>query len=92
MSGRDVVYVFTPPSTGVFRATVTPQAAFDPALQQLNGGCSATQCVRSSDAAGPGGAESITFSATQGQPVHFVIDSFENTAPSGFGTFTFTIE
>lgn len=91
-AGRDVVYVFTPATTGSFTATVTPQGSFDPALLQLSGSCSPAQCVRASDTAGPGGGEAITFTATAGQPVFFVVDAFENSAPTGFGRFTLRVQ
>lgn len=92
MSGRDVVFVFTPPTSGAFTATVTPQGAFDPALLQLNGSCSAAQCVRASDTGGPGASEAIAFSATAGQPVYFVVDSADGAAPYGFGAFTLRVQ
>jgi hypothetical protein len=90
--GRDVVYVFTPATSGTFTASVTPVGTFDPALLQLNGGCSAAQCVRGADGAGPGAAEAITFSATAGQPVFFVVDSASGAAPFGAGAFTFRVQ
>ncbi|MBE2248709.1 MAG: hypothetical protein IAE78_04100 [Myxococcus sp.] len=92
MSGRDVVYSFTAPASGTFTATVEPQGAFDPALQQLNGGCSAAQCVRSANTAGPGGAEAIVFAATTGQTIFFVVDSVDAAAPYGFGRFTLRVQ
>ncbi|MDX2015320.1 MAG: hypothetical protein SFW67_34325 [Myxococcaceae bacterium] len=90
--GRDVVYVFTAPTAGAFTATVTPTGAFDPALLQLNGACSAAQCVRGADLGGPGAAESITFTATAGQTVFFVVDSASAAAPFGAGAFTFRVQ
>jgi hypothetical protein len=92
MSGRDVVYAFTAPSAGTFTATVTPQGVFDPALLQLNGSCSATQCARSADTAGPGASEAITFTATAGQTVFFVVDSADGAAPYGFGSFSLRVQ
>jgi hypothetical protein len=92
MSGRDLVYAFTPSSSGTFTATVTPQGAFDPALLQLNGSCSANQCARAADTAGPGASEAITFSATAGQTVFFVVDSADASAPYGFGSFTLRVQ
>jgi hypothetical protein len=71
---------------------VTPQGAFDPALLQLNGSCSANQCARSADTAGPGASEAITFSAMAGQTVFFVVDSADASAPYGFGSFTFRVQ
>lgn len=91
MDGRDAVYSFTAPSSGTFTATVTPQGQFDPALLQL-GGCSAAQCLRSADTAGPGAAEAISFTASTGQTVFFVVDSATEGAPFGSGTFTLRVQ
>jgi hypothetical protein len=91
-SGRDLVYAFTPPSTGTFTVTVTPQGVFDPALLQLNGSCSPSQCQRAADTAGPGASEAITFAGSAGQTVFFVVDSADVAAPYGFGTFTLRVQ
>lgn len=91
MDGRDAVYAFTAPSSGAFTATVTPQGQFDPALLQL-GGCTAAQCLRSSDTAGPGAAEAIAFTASAGQTVFFVVDSATEGAPFGSGAFTLRVQ
>jgi hypothetical protein len=90
--GRDVAFVFTPVTTGTFTATVTPAGVFDPSLLQLSGSCSAAQCVRGADVAGPGAAEAITFSGNAGQPVYFVVDSASGAAPFGAGAFTFRVQ
>ncbi|MCA3012724.1 MAG: hypothetical protein INH41_10050, partial [Myxococcaceae bacterium] len=90
--GRDAVYAFTAALSGTFTATVTPTGAFDPTLLQLAGGCSAAQCVRAANLAGPGAAEAITFAATAGQPVFFVVDSASGAAPFGAGAFTFRVQ
>lgn len=92
MSGRELVYAFTPTSSGTFTATVTPQGVFDPALLQLNGSCSPSQCARSADTAGPGASEAITFTASAGQTVFFVVDSADPSAPYGFGSFTLRVQ
>ncbi|MCU0700450.1 MAG: hypothetical protein MUC96_28405 [Myxococcaceae bacterium] len=90
--GRDVVYAFTAPAAGAFTATVTPTGTFDPSLLQLNGGCTAAQCVRGADLGGPGASESITFTAAAGQTVFFVVDSASGGAPFGAGAFSFRVQ
>lgn len=92
LNGRDAVFVFSAPTAGSFVARLTPQGVFDPALLQLNGSCSAAQCVRASDSAGPGGAEAITFSAIAGQTIFFVVDSADGSARSGYGSFTLSVQ
>lgn len=91
-SGRDVVYQFTAAATGSVTATVTPQAGFDPALLLLLPLCGPGACVRASDAAGPGGAEALTFSATSGQTYFLVVDSYDGTQPFTSGAFQLTVQ
>ncbi len=91
-SGRDVVYQYTATATGTVTATVTPTGSFDPALLLLQPSCGAGSCVRAADGAGPGGAEALTFSVTQGQTYFLVVDSYDSTMPYTFGAFRVTVQ
>lgn len=91
-SGRDVTYQFTAQTTGTVTATVTPQGLFDPALLLLQPACGPAACVRFSDAAGAGGAESFPFSVTQGQTYFLVVDSWDSSQPNTWGRFTLTVQ
>lgn len=84
-AGKDLVYAFTPATTGSFTATVMPSPTFDPSLALLVGGCGPTFCSTSADTGATGGPETLTFSGTAGVTYYLVVDGWSTgTSSEGF--------
>lgn len=74
--GQEVVYRFTPATSGSATVTVTPGASWDITLQVLAGTCDVAQCVADVDARPPGQAETLTFVTTAGTTYYLVVDGY----------------
>ncbi|MHB8877570.1 MAG: hypothetical protein ACYC8T_28090, partial [Myxococcaceae bacterium] len=90
--GRDTAHRFTAAATGTVTATLTPQGLFDPALLLLAPACGPSSCLRFSDSAGAGAAESMTLSVVSGQSYFFIVDSYDASQPNTWGGYTLTVQ
>ncbi|MEW5742884.1 MAG: hypothetical protein AB1938_28470, partial [Myxococcota bacterium] len=75
-NGKDLVYSFTPATTGSFTVTVTPSPTFDPSITVLSGGCGPSFYLDSEDTGASGTPDSVTFSGAAGQTYWFVVDGY----------------
>lgn len=75
-NGRDLVYRFTPATTGSFTVTVQPAVNFDSSVTVLSSGCTPADCIISGDQGGTGGTDTLTFTGTAGQTYYIVVDGY----------------
>lgn len=85
-NGPDVFYSFTPTQSATVTATLTP-SGFDASLGVFVG-CSTTSCTASSDVAGVGGTETVTFNASRNTTYLIAVDSAYGSA----GPYTLTLQ
>jgi hypothetical protein len=90
-TGPDLVYVFTPQTTGRYKVSLTQSApGFDAALYVLSSCPSGpvTSCLGGSDQVGNLAPEGVSLNMTAGQPYYLVVDGFGSAA----GAFTLAVD
>jgi hypothetical protein len=87
--GPDVVYAFTPATTGIYSLGVTPtNTSFDPSFYIVTDCSNAASCVAGANANAVGKGEVLTVSLTSGTQYFIVVDS---PFAGGAGPFHFSL-
>ncbi len=89
--GRDVVYVYTPTTSGPVTVTVVPERGFDPGIAVLTS-CLPSSCIASADVVSSSQPESVTFNATAGTPYYLVVDSYSASGRTFRGGFVISVQ
>ncbi len=91
--GADLIYSYTPSTSGNFTVTVTPDAAatqLDLFVWATAGSCGQTSaCLGYEDATGRGAAEALTIAGTAGTTYYIVVENYYTTDG---GAFTITVQ
>lgn len=97
LRGADVVYSFTPSTSGIVNLTATPDQTLNIGLAVLTS-CAPNTCIGSADTSNSdyGRAERTSFAATAGQTYYIVVESAApltaTEPPYGYGRFKLDVE
>jgi hypothetical protein len=81
-AGKDLVYSFTPATSGTVTLRAWPDSNFDVAIAVFTGTCGALTCVDVEDVGARGGPETMPLTVTAGTTYYVVVDGYGYTTPS----------